>query len=84
MLNEKDPNDSVKISFTIDEELVGWMDGRLKILKDYDPGFYCQETIRTVGILYQITTKYRNIHSDEYKRFMFQVKLKLGHDVKIR
>lgn len=83
--NERDPSDPVKISFVVpDPEMEDWFDERLKILKDYDASFYVHLNSTLNGVLYQLSTKYRNLQSDEYKKFMFQVKLKLGKDVKVR
>ena len=81
---QNDPNDPVKISFVANEEYEDWIDEKLKTLKDYDSSFFVQQTATRGGILYQISTKHRNMRSEEYKRFMFQVKLKLGRDVKVR
>ena len=82
---ERDPNDPVRISFVVtDPEMEAWFDERLKILKDYDANFYVQINSTLNGVLYQISTRYRNMQSEEYKKFIFQVKLKLGEDVKIR
>jgi len=85
MLNEKDPNDPVKISFTVkDESLESWFDERIHLLRVYDPLFYCHQIPTKNGTMYQITTKYRNLQSEDYKKFMFQIKLKLGEDAKVR
>jgi len=82
---DRDPNDPVKISFTVkDAEMEPWFDKRIAELKEYDPGFYCQINSWMHGVLYTITTTHRHLNSEDYKKFMFQVKLKLGEDVKIR
>ena len=84
-MTEKDPNDPVKISFTVkDESMEPWFDKRIAELKEYDAGFYCQINSWLHGVLYTITTTHRHLEHDDYKKFMFQVKLKLGEDVKIR
>jgi len=36
------------------------------------------------GVLYTLTTTYRHLEHEDFKKFMFQVKLKLGEDVTIR
>lgn len=84
-MSEHDPNDPVKITFMCkDTELEPWFNKRIADLKEYDAGFYCQERDTIAGTLYQITTTYRHLEHDDFKKFMFQVKLKLGEDVKIR
>ena len=83
--NERDPSDPVKISFTVpDEELNDWFDARLKILQEYDPMFWVNTIATRNGTIYQISTFQHHLHSNEYKKFMFQVKLKLGKDVNVR
>lgn len=82
---EHDPNDPVKISFVVtDTATEDWVDERLKILKDYDANFYVQINSWLNGVLYQISTKYRSTQSDEFKKFMFQLKLKIDREIKIR
>jgi len=84
-MSEHDPNDPVKISFTVkDEAMEPWFDKRIADLKEYDAGFYCQTNSWLHGVLYTLTTTRRHLEHEDFKKFMFQVKLKLGEDVKIR
>lgn len=62
-----------------------WVDARLKILKEYDPGFY----VRVIAFgddkyMYKITTQHKHFEHDEFKKFMFQLVLRLGDKVKLR
>lgn len=83
--SDRDPNDTVKITFTVkDESMEPWFDKRIADLKEYDAGFYCQINSWLHGVLYTLTTTQRHLEHEDFKKFMFQVKLKLGEDVKIR
>lgn len=83
--DERDPNDPVKISFTVKDEAVeAWVDKRIAELKEYDAGFYCQVNSWLHGVLYTLTTTHQHLEHEDFKKFIFQVKLKLGKDVKIR
>lgn len=67
---------------TVDSE---WIDARLKILKDYDPGFY----VRIIGVgddkyMYKITTQHKHLEHGEFKKFMFQLVLRFGDKVTLR
>lgn len=82
---ERDPNDPVKITFVVkDIEMEPWFDKRIADLKEYNAGFYCQINSWLHGLLYTITTTHRHLEHEDFKKFIFQVKLKLGQDVKIR
>lgn len=82
---ERDPNDTVKISFPVkDEEMIEWIDSRVDILKKYDPGFYIKTFCIGDRYLYHIFTQAKHLEHEEYKKFIFQVTLKVGQDVKIR
>ena len=84
-MSDKDPNDPVKISFTCPPELhEDWVDTKIAALKDYDPGFYVMETETRMGRLYQLHTTQKHLEHEDFRKFMFQVKIRLGQDVKIR
>ena len=80
-----DPNDPVKISFTCTaEEFEDWVDERIRALEEYDEGFYVQRLSTVRGTIYQLHTTARHMEHDDFKRFLFQVKLKFGEAAKIR
>ena len=82
---KKDPNDPVRISFTCPPELYeDWIAEKIATLKDYDPGFYVMEVSTRMGTLYQLHTTQKHLEHADFKKFMFQVKMRLGQDVKIR
>lgn len=87
--SERDPNDPVKISFTVlftenSEANEAWAFKRIEALREYDEGFYCRNFTTRKGQIFILETKAQNLQHEEFKKFMFQVKLKLGEDVKIR
>lgn len=80
-----DPNDTRQISFIVSHADSEWIDKRLEILKEYDPGFYA----RIIGIgddkyMYKITTQHKHFEHDEFKKFMFQLVLRFGDQIKLR
>jgi len=82
---EFDPSDTRQISFMLDLKDSEWIDKKLEVLREHDAGFY----VHCIGVgdfenLYKITTKHANLQHDDFKKFMFQVELKLGNKVKIR
>lgn len=82
---EHDPNDTRQISFIVSHADSEWVDERLIILKEYDPGFY----VRIIGIgdfnyMYKITTQHKHFEHDEFKKFMFQLQLRFGDQIKLR
>ena len=80
-----DPNDPVKISFMCDAEFEGWVDEKVAKLREYDEGFYVmQMSTNSGGSIYYITTTARHLGHDDFKRFLFQIKLKFGEGAKIR
>ncbi len=88
-MTEKDSNDPVRISFTVpaDDSSAkneAWVFERLGALKEYDPGFYYKNYTSKMGEIFMVDTKMKNLEHAEFKKFMFQVKIKLGQDVKIR
>ena len=80
-----DPNDPVKISFTCTEEQYeDWVNEKIRKLEDYDEGFYVQQLSTMTGTIYQLHTTARHLEHDDFKRFLFQIKLKFGQEAKIR
>ena len=79
-----DPNDPVKISFLCGTEFEEWVDEKILALEDYDEGYYVQRIDTMRGTLYQLQTTARHIEHDDFKRFLFQIKLKFGEEAKVR
>jgi hypothetical protein len=83
---EKDPNDPVRISIFIKdgESNEDWVYDRLRTLREYDPGFYYREMPTKRGTIIIIDTKARNMEHGDFKKFIFQAKIKFAENVKIR
>lgn len=83
---ERDPNDSVRISIFVKEgdDNEDWVYERLETLKDYDPGFHYSELPTRLGTIIIIDTHVRNTEHQDFKKFMFQAKIKFAENVKIR
>jgi hypothetical protein len=83
---EKDPNDPVRISIFIKDgdDNEDWVYDRLRTLKDYDPGFYYREIPTKLGTIFTIDTKVRNMEHQDFKKFLFQARIKFAENVKIR
>jgi hypothetical protein len=83
---EKDPNDPVRISIFIKDgdDNEDWVYDRLRTLKEYDPGFYYREIPTKLGTIFTIDTKVRNMEHQDFKKFLFQARIKFAENVKIR
>lgn len=83
--NSHDPNDTRQISFVLNHADSEWVDARLKILKEYDPGFYVRiMELLDDKYLYKITTQQKHLEHGEFKKFMFQLVLRFGDKIKLR
>lgn len=90
MNDEHDSNDVRLITFSINPEDVDWIDKKLATLKEYDPGFYVQiidlnhKQGKYNQYIYKISTHQSNLEHEAFKKFIFQLGLKLGGKLKIR
>lgn len=88
MDNEFDINDLRLISFSVNLENSIWIDKKIATLKNYDPGFYVQiigvKRKEDIEYLYRISTHQINLEHEAFKKFIFQLELKLGNKLKIR
>jgi hypothetical protein len=82
----KDPNDPVRISIFVpfDEDNEDWVYDKLDTLKEYDPGFYYRELDTKNGTMFIIDTKVKNMEHQDFKKFLFQARIKFAENVKIR
>lgn len=88
-LEDRDPNDSVRITILIQEGIGRmdsevWIESKLEVLKEYDPGFYYRVFQTRQGTLYTIDTKVRNTEHDDFRRFLFQARIKFAENLKIK
>lgn len=83
---EKDPNDPVRISIFVKEgdDNEDWVCDKLRTLDDYDPGFYYRELPTRTGTIFIVDTKVRNMEHQDFKKFLFQARIKFAENVKIR
>lgn len=83
---DRDPNDSVRISIFVkdNEDNEEWVYERLDTLKEYDPGFHYSELPTKRGTIIIIDTHVRNMEHQDFKKFIFQAKIKFAENVKIR
>lgn len=83
---EKDSNDPVRISIFIKDgdDNEDWVYEKLRALKEYDPGFYHRELPTKRGTVFTIDTKVRNMAHTDFKKFLFQARIKFAENLKIR
>lgn len=88
-LEDRDPNDSIRISILVemnDDMWDGaeWVESKLNALKEYDEGFYYKTHNTRQGTLFLIDTKVRNTLHDDFKKFLFQARIKFAENIKVR
>jgi hypothetical protein len=88
-LEDRDPNDPVRISIFVDTGLgqldsVEWVEKKLNALRDYDSNFYYKTFETRMGTMFTIDTKVRNTEHDDFSRFLFQCRIKFAENFKVR
>lgn len=88
-LEDRDPNDSIRITIFVDTGLgqldsVDWVASKLETLKEYDANFYYKTFETRMGTMFTVDTKVRNTLHDDFKRFLFQARIKFAENLKIR
>jgi len=88
-LEDRDPSDSLRITIYVETGLgqldsVKWVESKLETLKEYDGNFYYKTFETRMGTMFTIDTKVRNTQHDDFKRFLFQSRIKFAENLKIR
>ena len=88
-LEDRDPNDSIRITIFVDTGLgqldsAEWVVSKLEKLKEYDGNFYYKTFETRMGTMFTIDTQVRNTEHDEFSRFLFQARIKFAENLKIR
>lgn len=88
-LEDRDPNDSIRITIFVDTgvgqlDSVEWVASKLETLKEYDSNFYYKTFETRMGTMFTVDTKVRNTLHDDFKRFLFQARIKFAENLKIR
>ena len=85
-LEDRDPSDSLRITIFVNEgdENEAWVRTKTDEMKKWVDGVYVRELETKRGTMFTLDTKVRVASHPDFKKFIFQARIKFAENCKIR